>query len=99
MAAGVFVSWMIFGGPSALWSPSRPLKSSPDSLGSAPEATIAAAGREVAVESRGGRLHGTVTGLSPEGALLVRDSQGQTHTVLSGDARLTRPTPRQEGPR
>jgi BirA family transcriptional regulator, biotin operon repressor / biotin---[acetyl-CoA-carboxylase] ligase len=49
-------------------------------------------GRRVRVTWQGGSLEGIATGAAPDGALLVRDDQGQTHTVWSGDVTSLRST-------
>ena len=39
----------------------------------------------------GGAMEGDAVGVSPEGALLVRDDDGQVHTVWAGDVTALRP--------
>lgn len=46
--------------------------------------------RRVTVSMIGSRLVGVATGVTPEGALLVRDDGGITHTVWSGDVTALR---------
>jgi len=46
--------------------------------------------RRVTVSMIGRRLEGVATGVTPEGALLVRDDGGTTHTVWSGDVMAVR---------
>ena len=46
--------------------------------------------RRVTVSMIGSRLAGVATGVTPEGALLVRDDGGITHTVWSGDVTTLR---------
>ncbi len=47
-------------------------------------------GRAVTVMLPAGALAGTATGVNAEGALLVRDEDGQTHTVWAGDVTAVR---------
>jgi BirA family transcriptional regulator, biotin operon repressor / biotin---[acetyl-CoA-carboxylase] ligase len=43
-------------------------------------------------QGSGGAIEGSAVGVSPEGALLVRDDDGQVHTVWAGDVTALRPT-------
>jgi BirA family transcriptional regulator, biotin operon repressor / biotin---[acetyl-CoA-carboxylase] ligase len=47
-------------------------------------------GQRVAVSGAGGELAGVATGVTREGALLVRDDAGQEHTIWSGDVTSVR---------
>ncbi len=46
--------------------------------------------QRVAVSLVEGRMEGVATGVTPEGGLLVRDDDGTTHTVWSGDVTTVR---------
>jgi BirA family transcriptional regulator, biotin operon repressor / biotin---[acetyl-CoA-carboxylase] ligase len=45
-------------------------------------------GREVTVGFAGGQLHGRAVGITPEGALLLEQEDGQIHVVWGGDVML-----------
>ena len=45
-------------------------------------------GREVTVETPDGPMTGVAVGVSPQGALLVRDDAGEVHPIQAGDAGL-----------
>jgi BirA family biotin operon repressor/biotin-[acetyl-CoA-carboxylase] ligase len=47
-------------------------------------------GREVTVEQSGGAVSGRVTGLGPDGALLLQRADGGAVAILSGDVHITR---------
>jgi BirA family biotin operon repressor/biotin-[acetyl-CoA-carboxylase] ligase len=47
-------------------------------------------GRDVTVEQTAGAITGRVTGLGPEGALLLKQADGGTVAILSGDVHITR---------
>jgi BirA family biotin operon repressor/biotin-[acetyl-CoA-carboxylase] ligase len=47
-------------------------------------------GRPVTVTLPTGSLHGMATGVTAAGALLVRDAQGEMHTVWAGDVMAVR---------
>jgi hypothetical protein len=44
-----------------------------------------------------GQLEGVAIGVTPEGALLVRDDGGQVHAVWSGDVVAVRPEQKRTG--
>jgi BirA family transcriptional regulator, biotin operon repressor / biotin---[acetyl-CoA-carboxylase] ligase len=48
-------------------------------------------GRRVRVSMAPGTLEGVATGASPEGALLLQDDHGHTHTIWAGDVTAVRP--------
>ena len=45
-------------------------------------------GRTVTISTGRGHMSGTVTGISPQGALLLRDASGTPQTILSGDVHV-----------
>jgi len=49
-------------------------------------------GRAIAVALPNGTIHGVATGVTPEGALLVRDAAGRLQTVWAGDVTTVRDT-------
>jgi BirA family transcriptional regulator, biotin operon repressor / biotin---[acetyl-CoA-carboxylase] ligase len=49
-------------------------------------------GRRVAVEQPSGTLQGTVLGIGPTGALLLRDPQQRVHELTAGSPRLLDPS-------
>lgn len=63
--------------------------------GASPHETWAARldtlGRPVTVATAAGTRHGLAAGVTPEGALLVRDAEGHEHVVWSGDVTSLRP--------
>ncbi len=61
-----------------------------ESLHEAWAARLDTLGRPVVVALAGRTLEGVATGVTPEGALLVRDDGGAIHTVWSGDVQAVR---------
>jgi BirA family biotin operon repressor/biotin-[acetyl-CoA-carboxylase] ligase len=54
-------------------------------------AQLVTLGQQVAVSSTDNVLHGVATGVTSEGALVVRDAAGQEHVIWSGDVTSVRP--------